>query len=176
MKINQNENPWDAPAAIKAETLRRLDKRQWSRYPDFIPVDLHRRLAQFASWQLDGVLAGNGSNELIQALLIRTPCLQRAAGHVQHLGGLTLREALGFETAIPFKQLGTFDALPALVTITVAPWLRLNDSAHSSLLTSPWFCVNVMAKDGEGAPLLQPFLGRHLYEVADAMIEAQKAA
>jgi hypothetical protein len=25
-------------------------------------------------------------------------------------------------------------------------------------------CVNVMAKDGEGAPWLQPFLGRHLYE------------
>jgi len=70
VKINQNENPWDAPAAIKAETLRRLDKRQWSRYPDFIPVDLHRRLAQFASWQPDGVLAGNGSNELIQALLM----------------------------------------------------------------------------------------------------------
>jgi integrase len=30
-----------------------------------------------------------------------------------------------------------------------------------------------MAKDGEGAPLLQPFLGRHLYEVADAVIKAR---
>jgi len=29
-----------------------------------------------------------------------------------------------------------------------------------------------MAKDGEGAPLLQPLLGRHLYEVADAVIKA----
>jgi len=38
------------------------------------------------------------------------------------------------------------------VTITIAPWLRINDSAHSSLLPSPWLCVNVMAKDGEGVP------------------------
>jgi hypothetical protein len=29
-----------------------------------------------------------------------------------------------------------------------------------------------MAKDGEGAPWLQPCLERHLYEVADAVIKA----
>jgi histidinol-phosphate aminotransferase len=72
VKINQNENPWDAPARIKDETLRRLQSRKWSRYPDFIPVELHKRLADFASWEPDGVLAGNGSNELIQALLMVT--------------------------------------------------------------------------------------------------------
>ena len=72
VKINQNENPWDAPAAIKEETLRRLASRKWSRYPDFVPVSLHEKLANFASWLPDGVLAGNGSNELIQALLMVT--------------------------------------------------------------------------------------------------------
>ena len=72
VKINQNENPWDATPAIKEETLRRLATRKWSRYPDFIPVGLHERLAKFANWQADGVIAGNGSNELIQALLMVT--------------------------------------------------------------------------------------------------------
>jgi histidinol-phosphate aminotransferase len=72
IKINQNENPFDAPPAIKEETLRRLEKRKWSRYPDFIPVSLQERLADFSSWQKDGVIAGNGSNELIQALLMVT--------------------------------------------------------------------------------------------------------
>jgi len=72
IKLNQNENPWDATPAIKAETLRRLENRKWSRYPDFIPTSLHERLANFASWSPDGVLAGNGSNELIQALLMVT--------------------------------------------------------------------------------------------------------
>ncbi|HEY6802833.1 MAG TPA: histidinol-phosphate transaminase [Pyrinomonadaceae bacterium] len=70
IKINQNENPWDAPARIKEETLKRMSDRKWSRYPDFIPVELQNRLAAFAGWKTDGVLAGNGSNELIQALLM----------------------------------------------------------------------------------------------------------
>ena len=72
IKINQNENPFDAPPEIKQETLRRLEKRKWSRYPDFIPVSLQERLADFSSWHKDGVIAGNGSNELIQALLMVT--------------------------------------------------------------------------------------------------------
>lgn len=72
VKINQNENPWDAPARIKEETLRRLSARQWSRYPDFVPASLHERLAAFAGWRADGIIAGNGSNELIQALLLVT--------------------------------------------------------------------------------------------------------
>jgi histidinol-phosphate aminotransferase len=33
---------------------------------------LHERLAQFAEWKPDGILAGNGSNELIQAVLMVT--------------------------------------------------------------------------------------------------------
>lgn len=72
VKINQNENPWDVPAGIKNETLRRLEARQWSRYPDFVPVSLHERLAKFSGWQADGIIAGNGSNELIQAFLLAT--------------------------------------------------------------------------------------------------------
>jgi histidinol-phosphate aminotransferase len=72
VKINQNENPWDAPAEIKDEVLRRFAARQWSRYPDFVPVTLHEQLAKFAGWKADGVIAGNGSNELIQAALMVT--------------------------------------------------------------------------------------------------------
>ena len=72
LKVNQNENPWDAPARIKEEVLRRFTERKWSRYPEFVPATLHSRLAAFAGWKPDGVLAGNGSNELIQASLMVT--------------------------------------------------------------------------------------------------------
>ncbi len=72
VKINQNENPWGDPARIKAETLRRLEGRKWSRYPDFTPASLHARLAEFSGWPAKGIIAGNGSNELIQALLMVT--------------------------------------------------------------------------------------------------------
>ena len=46
IKLNQNENPWDAPLRIKEEVLRRLDQRRWSQYPDFVPESLHQRLAE----------------------------------------------------------------------------------------------------------------------------------
>src|ERR687884_89241 len=72
VKLNQNENPFDLPTRIKEETLRRMQARAWARYPDFIPTTLHEKLAAFAGWTADGVLAGNGSNELIQATLMTT--------------------------------------------------------------------------------------------------------
>jgi len=72
VKMNQNENPWDAPDALKRETLRRMSGRAWSRYPDFVPASLHEKLAAFAGWAAEGIVAGNGSNELIQATLMVT--------------------------------------------------------------------------------------------------------
>lgn len=72
VKLNQNENPFDMPAEIKEEVARRLSRRAWSRYPDFVPSTLLARLAEFAAWRPDGILAGNGSNELIQAALMVT--------------------------------------------------------------------------------------------------------
>ena len=70
IKLNQNENPYDFPDDLKEETFRRFRKRSWSRYPDFVPDSLRLRLAEFAGWQKDGVLVGNGSNELLQATLM----------------------------------------------------------------------------------------------------------
>lgn len=72
IKINQNENPFDMPDEIKQEVQRRLARRAWSRYPDFVPSELLERLASFAGWKPEGTLAGNGSNELIQATLMVT--------------------------------------------------------------------------------------------------------
>ena len=72
IKLNQNETPWDAPARIQEEVLRRFAARKWSQYPEFIPAGLNERLAAFAGWRSDGIIAGNGSNELIQALLMVT--------------------------------------------------------------------------------------------------------
>src|SRR5262249_24264493 len=69
IKINQNENPFDMPDEIKTEVARRLASRPWSRYPDFVASDLLEQLAAFAGWIPEGTLAGNGSNEMIQAAL-----------------------------------------------------------------------------------------------------------
>lgn len=72
VKLNQNENPWGVSEAVRRETLRRMEGRAWSRYPDFVPVALHETLARFVNQHPDGIVAGNGSNELIQATLMVT--------------------------------------------------------------------------------------------------------
>lgn len=72
VKVNQNENPFDVPETVKRQLVERALQRPWSRYPDFDPRELLERLAAFSGWRADGILAGNGSNELIQALLLVT--------------------------------------------------------------------------------------------------------
>ena len=72
VKINQNENPWDLPESLKRRVLAAALARPWSRYPAFDPRELALALAAFSGWRADGILAGNGSNEMIEALLVVT--------------------------------------------------------------------------------------------------------
>jgi histidinol-phosphate aminotransferase len=68
-KLNQNECPWDLPADLKREVLEAAAAALWQRYPEFAPPALLAALAERYGWVPDGVLVGNGSNELIQATL-----------------------------------------------------------------------------------------------------------
>jgi histidinol dehydrogenase len=150
VKINQNENPWDAPARIKEESLRRLSERAWSRYPDFVPANLHERLAGFAGWRADGVIAGNGSNELIQALLMVTvgeakrvlicePTFALYRQVTTVLGGevlsVPLDDELKFDAAALMKVVREFEPE---VTILCSPnnptGCRISDSDLAALL------------------------------------------
>jgi histidinol-phosphate aminotransferase len=68
-KLNQNESPFDAPIEVKRAVLERAAAISWQRYPEFAPARLTQRLAGHYGWVPDGVVVGNGSNELIQATL-----------------------------------------------------------------------------------------------------------
>jgi histidinol-phosphate aminotransferase len=68
-KLNQNECPHDLPAGLKQSVLERAAAAPWQRYPEFVPARLVERLAAHYGWRPDGVVVGNGSNELIQATL-----------------------------------------------------------------------------------------------------------
>lgn len=71
-KLNQNESPADVPPGLKAAVLEYAQAAQWNRYPPFTPTDLLERIARRHDWTPEGVLVGNGSNELIQATLAVT--------------------------------------------------------------------------------------------------------
>lgn len=68
-KLNQNEAPTDLPDDLRREVLARAARMPWHRYPAFVPAELCARIAERHDWVPEGVLVGNGSNEVIQATL-----------------------------------------------------------------------------------------------------------
>jgi histidinol-phosphate aminotransferase len=69
-KLNQNEAPFDFPPALKQEVMEQASAQAWQRYPAFAPKDLQQAIAARYGWVPDGVVVGNGSNELIQAAMM----------------------------------------------------------------------------------------------------------
>jgi histidinol-phosphate aminotransferase len=67
VKLDQNENPYELPQDLKEEVARRVLARPWGRYPEFVPHSTTEALSRFTGWTEDGILIGNGSNELIMA-------------------------------------------------------------------------------------------------------------
>jgi len=67
VKLDQNENPYELPQDLKEEVTRRVLVRPWGRYPEFVPHSTTAALSRFTGWTEDGILIGNGSNELIMA-------------------------------------------------------------------------------------------------------------
>src|SRR5438034_5604568 len=72
VKLDQNENPYELPTDFKREVAERVLRRPWARYPEFVPAAVIQTLAKFTGWPGEGILVGNGSNELIQASLTVT--------------------------------------------------------------------------------------------------------
>ena len=68
-KLDQNEVPWDLPRRFKEEMAARLLAADWARYPDFHADELRRDLARLHGHPFEGVLVGNGSNELLSVAL-----------------------------------------------------------------------------------------------------------
>jgi histidinol-phosphate aminotransferase len=68
IKLNQNENPYELPATVKQEIVDLLAAERWSRYPPFVPRAQLDQLAAFTGWRADGILLGNGSNDILQLL------------------------------------------------------------------------------------------------------------
>lgn len=78
-KLDQNEVPYDLPPAFKRRVADQWAARNWSKYPDFHSDRVRELLAERHGWTADGVLVGNGSNELLGVTL---EALARPGGEV----------------------------------------------------------------------------------------------
>ena len=67
-KLNQNECPFDIPEDLKQDLLQSFAKIPFNRYPSEQPAELVRSLSGILDHPIDGILVGNGSNELTHTL------------------------------------------------------------------------------------------------------------
>ena len=68
-KLDQNEVPWDLPLRLKRKAADLLLETDWARYPDFHADALRQELGRLHGHPWEGVLVGNGSNELLSVTL-----------------------------------------------------------------------------------------------------------
>jgi histidinol-phosphate aminotransferase len=68
VKLNQNESPYDLPADLKRELVEAFLEVPFNRYPSEQPDALRDAIARHEGHPTDGVLVGNGSNELAYTL------------------------------------------------------------------------------------------------------------
>lgn len=69
IKANQNENPYDLPEQMKNDILDEIRGREWNRYPRLGSGDLRSKIASWLSVDAGQVLVGNGSNEILLAIM-----------------------------------------------------------------------------------------------------------
>jgi len=69
-RLQWNENPFDFPADLKEEVMRRYAARAWAHYPDGLrPYELGERIAAHTHTIPEMVVVGPGSSSLIRAIL-----------------------------------------------------------------------------------------------------------
>ncbi len=92
VKLDQNELPYDLPEPVKDQMLGALKCIEWNRYPRFTNPGLRKKLSSSLNWPADGIVVANGSNVLIQAIIIAS-ALGRSLVTVKPTFGLYRSEA-----------------------------------------------------------------------------------
>jgi histidinol-phosphate aminotransferase len=110
VRLNTNESPVPPPAAWRDAFAAELSRVEWHRYPDRAATELRTGIAELHGVRPDQVFAANGSNEVLQTLLLTYAGPGRTVatfeptyqlhGHIARLTGATVAEG---ERAADFR-------------------------------------------------------------------------
>lgn len=70
IKLNQNESPYTIPEELRVQIIDRLSKVSWNRYPSLDSAPLADAIAGYSQFPVSGISIGNGSNEMIQSIML----------------------------------------------------------------------------------------------------------
>ena len=130
-KLNQNESPFDLPDELKETVFEHWKETAFHRYPSEQPDELTKLIADYIDWDSEGIIIGNGSNELTYTLgltfislgrkvVLPRPMFSFYERVVDIFGGtvvsITPRDNLQFDTNGILKAIQ--QAAPSVVVIT----------------------------------------------------------
>jgi histidinol-phosphate aminotransferase len=102
VRLNVNESPYPPPEGWREELAAALATVEWHRYPDRTAVELRTAIAEWHGVRADQVFAANGSNEVLQTLLLTYGGSDRTAvtfeptyqlhGHIARITGTKVVE------------------------------------------------------------------------------------
>jgi histidinol-phosphate aminotransferase len=70
IRLNTNECPYPLPERFGRDLEATLRRLSLNRYPDWEATELRGLLSERAAWPVEGLILANGSNEIIQQLLL----------------------------------------------------------------------------------------------------------
>ena len=70
VRLNTNESPLPPGSGFADAVMAELSRVDWHRYPDRAATDLRAAIAELHHVRPDQVFAANGSNEVLQTLLL----------------------------------------------------------------------------------------------------------
>ncbi len=111
VKLNQNENPYRLPEEFQKDMAEACSRMEWNRYPEIAGRSLQEPLARELGVDTDTLVLGNGSNELLMAVMTtllepgqRLVVVEPTFALYRHLGKLTGADIL----VLPFKGMFEF--------------------------------------------------------------------
>jgi histidinol-phosphate aminotransferase len=100
VRLNTNESPFEVPDSFSSELSQRIDNLRLNRYPDRLAATLRQRLGVLHGVSQDEIFAANGSNEVLQSLLLAFGGIGRRAlvfeptyalhSHIAHVTGTSV--------------------------------------------------------------------------------------
>lgn len=113
VKLNQNENPYGLPEAFQKDVAEACFRMKWNRYPDLDGKSLREPIARGLGVDPATLVLGNGSNELLMAVMTtllesdrRLVVVEPTFALYRHLGKLTGADVvvLPFDGIFEFPQ------------------------------------------------------------------------
>jgi histidinol-phosphate aminotransferase len=123
-RLNTNECPYPLPEAFREDLSRAIRELPLNRYPDRETTELRERLAERAGHVVGGTWAANGSNEVIEQLLLA-------------YGGPGRRVVLFDPTYALHERLAWIAHADAVHVRLGAPWTIAAEDAERALESDP---------------------------------------